>query len=82
MSEMRLPVCVPMTVGVCYRMTGDGVNAETYEGPYMVEPDETGTVLETNGLLMTDNVVVYPITYSEVGDAENGYTAYINCLPK
>ena len=83
MSElMRLPVCVPMTVGVCYLMTGDGTSAEEYPGPYEMYPGMEDETLETNGKLMTDDVTLHAIPYTELGDDINGWTAYINCLPK
>ena len=35
--------------------------AESYAGAYTVTPSQTAQVLETAGLLMTDNVTVNPI---------------------
>ena len=49
-----------------------------FDGPYVVEPSaHTGYVLETEGLLMADNVVINKIYYAEVSNLKDGVTAYI-----
>lgn len=63
-----------MCIGAAYKI----VNAPEYEGPYEVTPkawnDQT---LETEGLLMTDDVTVFKVPYYETINLFDGKTAYI-----
>lgn len=56
----------------------NAVDARPYEGPYEVTPkawlDQT---LETEGLLMTDDVTVFKVPYYETVNLFDGKTAYI-----
>ena len=52
--------------------------APYYDGPYTVDPSANSSiVLETDGCLMGNNVVVNKIYYAEVSNMANGLTAYI-----
>lgn len=49
-----------------------------YTGDYVVTPKaHRQTTLETQGLTMTDNVVVLEIPYYETSNVHDGYTVYI-----
>lgn len=65
---------IPMSIGVSYSV----VSAHEYEGPYEITPkawlDQT---LETEGLLMTDDVTVFKVPYYETSNLFDGKTAYI-----
>lgn len=62
--------------GQIYRYIGSDV--DTYDGDYIVKPkpydDQT---LETEGLLMTDDVTVLKIPYYETSNIADGLTVYI-----
>ena len=63
------------------RITGSlvlpkGINYDTYEGDYIVIPKVYSQILETNKLLMKDDVTVKEITYS-VTQNEKGLTVQI-----
>lgn len=52
-------------------------DADVYEGDYTVVPKaHEETVLETEGLLMADDVTVLQVPYYETSNT-SGYTAYI-----
>jgi len=48
-----------------------------YTGAYEVDPDFTGTVLETEGKMMTDDVTVNAIEVARVTNPSGGKTVYI-----
>lgn len=53
---------------------GEGPDADYYEGPYVVVPDFSGKVLETEGDLMSSDVEMRPIPVSKVSNDAGGYT--------
>ena len=65
---------IPMSIGAAYA----AIDAHEYEGPYEITPkawvDQT---LETEGLLMTDDVTVFKVPYYETSNLFDGKTAYI-----
>lgn len=53
------------------------IDPEYYQGPYTVTPRaHNQTVLETDGLMMTDDVTVLEVPYFETSNT-SGFTAYI-----
>lgn len=55
-----------------------GGDIPLYQGPYEVEPKvEQGTVLQTKGKRMRENVVVDPIEITRVSNTAGGTTVYI-----
>lgn len=49
-----------------------------YDGPYIVDPSaHNEIVLETDGLIMGNDVTVNKIYYAEVSNLADGMTAYI-----
>ena len=55
--------------------------AEEYPGPYTVQPRlYYGTVLETKGCLMRDDVGVEPIAMYEVSNPQGGRTVTIGTI--
>lgn len=78
-------ITVPMTVGSDGQTIGmqigagySVVQAQEYEGSYEVIPKaHTEQILETEGLMMTDNVTVYKVPYYETSNLFDGKTAYI-----
>lgn len=65
---------IPMSLGAAYIT----IAGEEYTGPYEVTPkawvDQT---LETEGLLMTDDVTVFKVPYYETSNLFDGKTVYI-----
>lgn len=51
--------------------------SDPYEGDYEVTPSDEEHILACKDLLMTDNVTVHEIPYSEVGSPVGGYVAVI-----
>lgn len=51
--------------------------AENYEGAYNVTPSSADQRLDTQGLMMQQNVTVEEIPFSETGNTSGGYTATI-----
>lgn len=54
-----------------------GYIPETYDGPYEVTPDFNDQVLETEDLLMSDDVIVKEIPVAEVSNPAGGLTLTI-----
>lgn len=55
----------------------DLAGGETYEGPYTVDPDFEGQILDTNRKVMTDDVTVNAIEVQRVSNLSGGVTVYI-----
>ena len=55
-------------------LDSSGYIPETYDGPYEVIPDFEDQVLETEDLLMSDDVVVKEIPVAEVSNPAGGLT--------
>lgn len=53
------------------------VSGETYQGDYTVTPTVDGIMLDTKGLIMTDDVTVKAIPYYQVTNPADGDTVYI-----
>ncbi len=70
-------------VGDHHKITGtltipNAVGVTPYAGPYEVTPKAwEEQVLETDGLLMTDDVTVFRVPYYETINLFDGKTAYI-----
>lgn len=58
-------------------VTAEGESHEEYTGEYSVTPSRNEQTLETANKVMTDNVVVVAIPYSEVSNLVGGTTYYI-----
>lgn len=66
-----------LTATVSAKITGGSASYETYNGPYIVDPDFTGSTLETRGKMMRDDVTVKPIEVARVSNTQGGKTVYI-----
>lgn len=65
---------IPMSIGAAYM----AANVHEYEGPYEITPKAwDNQILETEGLLMTDDVTVFKVPYYETVNLFDGKTAYI-----
>ena len=53
------------------------VLGELYDGEYDVIPEGDFKLLPTQGRYVVDDIIVYPIPYSEVSNLKGGYTATI-----
>lgn len=58
-------------------LDSSGYIPETYDGPYEVTPDFEDQVLETEDLLMSDDVIVKEIPVAEVTNPAGGLTLTI-----
>lgn len=58
-------------------ITGSAITGESYSGEYTVTPSRTSKTLQTVNKIMTDNVVVLAIPYTEVLDGKGGKAIYI-----
>lgn len=54
-----------------------GIDAEPYEGEYIIKPTVDDQMLETKNKLMEDDVTVLAIPYFETSNIANGLTVYI-----
>lgn len=50
---------------------------DPYEGPYQVAPGQDDNVIHTDGLRMTDDLVVQKVPYAAVSNESGGYTVTI-----
>ena len=48
-----------------------------YDDPYIVTPDKTEQVLDTDDHLMAEDLTVLGVPYAEVGNVGGGYTVTI-----
>lgn len=65
---------IPMSIGAAYM----AANVHEYEGPYEITPKAwDNQILETEGLLMTDDVTVFKVPYYETVNLFDGKTVYI-----
>lgn len=53
------------------------IEPDAYTGEYVVDPDFTGTVLQTSGKKMLDDVTVNAIEVARVSNPSGGKTVYI-----
>lgn len=58
-------------------ITGSAVTGEGYTGSYEVTPSRTAQTLETANKVLTDDVTVFAIPFSEVSNPVGGTTFYI-----
>ena len=58
-------------------ITGSAVTGESYTGEYTVLPSRETKTLETANKVMTNNVTVLAIPYSEASNNSGGTTFYI-----
>ena len=79
-SQVTIPVSmavsgmqIPVSVSAKY----EAVEGEVYQGPYGVTPRLGDQSLETNGLVMRDDVTVYRIPISRVSNPYDGITVLI-----
>lgn len=49
-------------------------DAPEYDGPYEVTPTSQEQTLDTNGMLMRDDVTVHQVPYYETTNESGGYT--------
>ena len=57
---------------------GGGGRKEPYEGPYTVTSESDALqILQTENKVMTENMVVLPIPYSETSNPKGGLTVFI-----
>lgn len=65
------------TVHVGYEIIQGGGDYEIYEGTFIFEPSTTDQVLETANKLLTANLTISAIPYSEVTNETSGKTITI-----
>ena len=58
-------------------ITSEGNSAEDYVGEYVVTPSRQDKVLETANKVLTENVTVVAIPYSEASNTSGGTTFFI-----
>lgn len=58
-------------------VTSEGNSAEDYVGEYTITPSRETKILETANKILTENVTVVAIPYSEVSNLSGGKTFYI-----
>lgn len=63
---------------ITLKITGAGTRKSAYDGPYSVisVPREM-QILQTNNKVMTENLIVLPISYFETSNPKGGLTVYI-----
>lgn len=87
---VRLQVDEPEVIGLCVDESEivelgfeekivivDPGQMDVYDGPYVVDPDFDGQVLDTNNKMMTDDVTVNPILVARTSNPSGGTTVYI-----
>ena len=71
-----IPTTHEYTLNVSETITTGGALPD-YEGPYVIVPKTSATILETDNKSMRDNVVVKKIPYSVVTNPSGGRTITI-----
>lgn len=66
-----------MTTKKLVPITGSAVTGESYKGDYSVTPKRAVQVLETANKVLSDNVTVLAIPFSEVSNLGGGTTFFI-----
>jgi len=76
-DAIRIYISEQLTNSIVVYIKANGFASESrshYEGEYEVEPNNTQQTLETNDLIMDDDVVVNPISYQETPNPQGGET--------